>query len=66
MTPPGSSDMARPIALQRKSQRSGNTAPDKVLHACELFGERQLLLIEHDGSTYRLRITQNNKLILTK
>jgi hemin uptake protein HemP len=31
-----------------------------------LFGPRRELLIEHAGSIYRLRITQNNKLILTK
>jgi hemin uptake protein HemP len=31
-----------------------------------LFGQQRELLIEHAGSLYRLRITQNNKLILTK
>jgi len=32
----------------------------------ELFGSRRELVIEHAGFLYRLRITQNNKLILTK
>jgi hypothetical protein len=31
-----------------------------------LFGHERELLIEHAGSICRLRITQNNKLILTK
>jgi len=31
-----------------------------------LFGGGRELLIEHAGCWYRLRITQNNKLILTK
>ena len=32
----------------------------------ELLGERKLLIIEHNGDRYTLRITSNNKLILTK
>ena len=32
----------------------------------ELFGSRQEIAIIHDGEEYRLRITRNNKLILTK
>jgi len=31
----------------------------------ELLGERGELVIEHDGREYRLRLTQNRKLILT-
>jgi len=31
-----------------------------------LFGGKQVILIEHDGHTYHLRITRQNKLILTK
>ena len=37
-----------------------------VLNAARLFGQQRELLIEHAGMHYRLRITQNNKLILTK
>lgn len=37
-----------------------------VIAAGTLFGKNRELLIEHAGSQYRLRITQNNKLILTK
>jgi len=31
-----------------------------------LFGKAREILIEHAGSYYRLRVTQSNKLILTK
>lgn len=34
--------------------------------ALELLGARGILRIEHDGELYTLRITRNNKLILTK
>jgi hemin uptake protein HemP len=37
-----------------------------VLATDELFGRRRELVISHAGCLYRLRITQNNKLILTK
>jgi hemin uptake protein HemP len=37
-----------------------------VVVAGSVFGNRRELLIAHAGSFYRLRITQNNKLILTK
>ncbi|CBL46185.1 Hypothetical protein HDN1F_26020 [gamma proteobacterium HdN1] len=36
------------------------------LSSRELLGESQELLIEHDGYCYSLRITKQNKLILTK
>ena len=34
--------------------------------ARELLGERGILRIEHAGDIYTLRITRNNRLILTK
>ncbi|MEO1574565.1 MAG: hemin uptake protein HemP [Pseudomonadota bacterium] len=34
--------------------------------ARELFAGRKEITIEHRGVTYRLRITRNDKLILTK
>jgi hemin uptake protein HemP len=33
--------------------------------SAKLLGERGELIIEHDGREYRLRLTQNRKLILT-
>ncbi len=32
----------------------------------DLLGDRKQLIIEHNGDRYTLRITSNNKLILTK
>lgn len=41
-------------------------ALNEQIHSRELFGSARELMIEHAGCVYRLRITQNNKLILTK
>ena len=46
------------------SQQSGDR-PVRVLVAELLAGGREAIL-EHDGQDYRLRITANGKLILTK
>lgn len=43
-----------------------SSAGQRVLRSHELFDDASELLIEHAGFTYRLRITQANKLILTK
>ncbi|MDK9719097.1 MAG: hemin uptake protein HemP [Trichlorobacter sp.] len=32
----------------------------------KLFGDLQEIIIQHAGESYHLRITSNNKLILTK
>jgi hemin uptake protein HemP len=40
--------------------------PPGVIQASLLFQGSQEILIEHNGETYRLRITKNDKLILTK
>lgn len=45
---------------------SGSPSRQRVLHSQQLFGAANEVLIEHAGFTYRLRITQANKLILTK
>jgi hemin uptake protein HemP len=37
-----------------------------VTRAATLLGGRRELLIEHAGQLYRLQITRNNRLILTK
>jgi hemin uptake protein HemP len=37
-----------------------------LLRSRDLFGRAREILIEHDGSYYRLRLTHSNKLILTK
>jgi len=40
--------------------------PDRPLQASDLFRGRREIVIEFRGETYRLRITRNDKLILTK
>lgn len=40
--------------------------PKSCVSALELMGSARELLIEHAGEEYRLRITRNGKLILTK
>jgi hemin uptake protein HemP len=39
--------------------------PGERIRSHQLFGERRELIIEHNGREYRLRLTQNGKLILT-
>lgn len=36
------------------------------LHSAELFGTAREVVIEHAGEEYRLRLTRQGKLILTK
>lgn len=36
------------------------------LHSPSLFGDRREVVIVHNGEEYRLRITRQDKLILTK
>lgn len=41
-------------------------APSPIVKSEELLRGGQEIIITHQGETYRLRITRNNKLILTK
>jgi hemin uptake protein HemP len=38
----------------------------RTITSAELFGDLQEIIIQHAGEEYRLRITSNNKLIMTK
>ena len=38
----------------------------KLVSSQELFGKDRQILIEHAGAVYRLQITKQGKLILTK
>jgi len=40
--------------------------PSALIESADLFQGRQEVVIRHDGHEYRLRITRQNKLILTK
>jgi hemin uptake protein HemP len=44
---------------------AGALAPQEI-DARELLGPRQEITIIHAGERYRLRVTANNKMILTK
>ncbi|WP_330085064.1 hemin uptake protein HemP [Methylocystis iwaonis] len=47
-------------------QASKSRAVTREHHASDLLGEKKEATIIHAGEHYRLRITANNKLILTK
>lgn len=42
------------------------TRPVRRVRASDMLGPRGLLQIEHEGEIYTLRLTRNNRLILTK
>jgi hemin uptake protein HemP len=52
--------------LPTKSRlKTASTAPPRRVSSDTLLGSRKELVIVHDGREYRLRLTQNGKLILT-
>ncbi|MDZ7594431.1 MAG: hemin uptake protein HemP [Thiobacillus sp.] len=58
---------APPLAAFRLPVEPGQpSCPLGFFPADHLFQGRQEVLIAHKGETYRLRITKNGKLILTK
>lgn len=63
MRPDTSIRTPNPVA---RVDRQRDTASTLVVRSQELFGAHRELVIEHAGSLYHLRITQNDKLILTK
>jgi len=50
---------SRPISSDKKQQV-------RCMHSQDLFGRHKEMMIKHAGQEYRLRITRQNKLILTK
>ena len=57
-----------PISIKQEGNQRGelvsNASSDRVLSQ-QLLGKKGELIIEHEGREYRLRRTQNGKLILT-
>jgi hemin uptake protein HemP len=54
----------------RQEESTSNQKPELSFEggrviSTQLLGDRGELIIEHDGREYRLRLTQNRKLILT-
>lgn len=57
--------------MQEKPDRNGpsrraGSPPVRVVSSRELFDGGQRVDIQHEGQTYRLQITRQGKLILTK
>jgi hemin uptake protein HemP len=59
----GNGTAAHTATRQAGPGRDGAQAPVKVR---DLIAPGQVLELDHDGQIYRLRITRNRKLILTK
>lgn len=55
-----------PVAFRIPVEPGQQSCPLGTFPAAHLFQGRQEVLIAHKGETYRLRITKNGKLILTK
>ena len=59
----------RPSVQQRSTSNQklepGTSLQGERVMSNQLLGERGVLIIEHEGREYRLRRTQNGKLILT-
>jgi len=57
-----------PVAGGRDAARTGDRAPAKPrrVRIEDLLGGGRELIIEHRNEEYRLRMTSNSKLILTK
>ena len=56
----------QPPASRSPAESGQPTCPPGVIPSGHLFQGGQEILISHNSETYRLRITRNGKLILTK
>jgi len=54
------------VAIEPCTNLIATQAPRPRLHSKELFGTAREIVIEHAGDNYRLRLTRQGKLILTK
>ncbi|HEU4429523.1 MAG TPA: hemin uptake protein HemP [Myxococcota bacterium] len=50
----------------RPDARDAQPKPVRQISSQELLGPERLLHIEHNGEIYTLRLTRNDRLILTK
>ncbi|MCU0841164.1 MAG: hemin uptake protein HemP [Thiobacillaceae bacterium] len=55
-----------PDPMPRPADRAAHAPPDRVVEAARLLRGARELWIEHKGERYRLSLTRNEKLILTK
>jgi len=58
-------DDAKPRRQDPRAGRSDRAPPASRTTSRALLGDARELIIEHDGREYRLRLTQQGKLILT-
>lgn len=58
--------MTTPPPFREPNEPTQRASRPDVIPADRLFRGNQEILIAHNGETYRLRITRNSKLILTK
>ncbi len=56
------------ISSNDRFESRGNDAvyQPRLLESSQLFGRNNEVMIRHEGSIYRLRITRNGKLIMNK
>ena len=56
------------INNNHRFESRGNDAvcQPRLLESSQLFGRNNEVMISHEGSIYRLRITRNGKLIMNK
>ena len=51
---------------QPPGERQSSTRQPRVWQSVEIFQGAKVVLIEHQGEVYQLRVTRQNKLILNK
>ncbi|MEZ4331648.1 MAG: hemin uptake protein HemP [Myxococcota bacterium] len=55
-----------PTRSETRPTPTESSRPVRRVRASDVLGPRGLLQIEHEGEVYTLRLTRNNRLILTK
>ena len=59
-------DPQKPARPQTEESEHADSDSRRLIRSEELLAGTQEVLIEHDGQTYRLRLTRRGKLILHK
>ncbi|EGW21666.1 hemin uptake protein HemP [Methylobacter tundripaludum] len=59
-------DSIEPLDLKLSTKQDTTPALRQRLNSAELFNTSREVVIEHAGEEYRLRLTRQDKLILTK
>lgn len=59
-------NLAKPTKASNHDAKVDTNNGGLIINSVDLFAGQKMLSIEHNDSTYLLRITRENKLILTK